>query len=102
MASSTLPATSTAIPPFVTPIIEAYTTAIVPSINFIMIMTVFASMLIPLLICLFYFSNERMRRNPMFVLVVFVVLLGLALGGWNAQIEVRIVDAIDISCLHVC
>lgn len=55
-----------------------------------MILTVFASMLIPLLICLFYFSNQRMRRNPMFILVVFVVIIGLVLGIWNGQIEVRL------------
>lgn len=41
----------------------------------------FSILLVALLIALLYFSTQRSRRNPVFLLNVFTVLLALAVGG---------------------
>ena len=41
----------------------------------------FSILLVTLLIALLYFSTKRTRRNPVFLLNVFTVLLALAAGG---------------------
>lgn len=56
--------------------------------TFLMIGTVFASMLVPLLAAVLYLSNAKVRRQSIFMLVIFVILLGLTLGFWNGVVEV--------------
>lgn len=81
---------TSSIPAFVIPIIEGYAAGIKPPIALLMVGTVFSSMLVPLLLSLFYFSTAEKRRTPTFLLVAFDVLLGLALGIWNGYIMVRL------------
>lgn len=51
-----------------------------PSLNSIMIGHTFTTLLVPLFIALFYFSNEHSRRTPIFVLNVIVVVLAFITG----------------------
>lgn len=88
---STITSTAAApasIPAFVIPIVEGYAKAMRDPISFLMIGTVLSAMLVPLLIALFAFSTPQTRRTPIFIVVVLQVLLGLALGAWNAAIMV--------------
>lgn len=78
----------TNIPAFAIPIINEYAKQIKPPVAFLMVGTVFATMLVPLLLSLFYFSTKEQRCRPIFILVVFDVLLGIALGVWNGFIMV--------------
>lgn len=80
----------TTLPPEITmDIIQAYAVAIRPSITFIVLQTVFTSMLIPILIALFLFSTHQLRRCPIFILNVLSLLLAIGLGIWNNYVEVR-------------
>ncbi|EJD43389.1 hypothetical protein AURDEDRAFT_125841 [Auricularia subglabra TFB-10046 SS5] len=88
MSSQPTTPTSATIPPFVSPILEAFASSIQPPIAFLMIGTIFSSMLLPLLIAVVYFSNDSTRRQPIYKLVVFVIMLALGLGVWNGVIEV--------------
>ena len=66
-----------------------YIAAIQPSITFLMIGTVFSGILLPLLVALFHFSTKHTRRQPIFILNVISITLGLTLGIYNAYIEVK-------------
>lgn len=65
----------------VAPIIDGFVHAIRPAITFILIATVFGSMLVPLLILLFALSNPYTRRKPIFILNVLSVSLGIIAAG---------------------
>jgi len=65
-----------------------YIAAIQPSVTFLMIGTVFSGILLPLLVALFHFSTKHTRRQPIFILNVICITLGLTLGIYNAYIEV--------------
>jgi hypothetical protein len=83
---------STAPPPIpsavISQIIEGYAESIRPAFAFILIPTVFGSVLVPLLILLFALSNEHTRRTPIFVLNVLAVSLGIAAAGMIVHIMV--------------
>ncbi|KAJ7711280.1 hypothetical protein B0H16DRAFT_1745308 [Mycena metata] len=64
----------------VVPIIEGYVEAIRPAFPVIMILTVFAAMLVPLLIMLFALSTPETRRGPIFILNTLAICLGILLG----------------------
>ncbi|KAL4066307.1 hypothetical protein V8B97DRAFT_1874690 [Scleroderma yunnanense] len=51
-----------------------------PSLNSIMIGHTFTTLLLPLFIALFYFSNDYSRRTPIFVLNVVVIVLAFISG----------------------
>jgi bacteriorhodopsin len=70
------------------PIIQDITKAYKTPVTFLMINAVLGAMLIPLLLALFTFSKGASRKSPMFVSVVFVVLLGILLAVWYAYIMV--------------
>ena len=53
------------------------------AVNLMLIGTVWSSFLVPIAIALFFFSNSRMRRQPIFILNTLAIALGLALGGIN-------------------
>lgn len=79
----------TAIPDaVVAAVLNGWAAGIRPAVAFLMIGTVFGSMLIPMLISLFYFSTPDSRRTPIFIYVVFTVLLGITLAITNDVIEV--------------
>lgn len=95
MAQTSPDPTSTAISPLVTQIIQRYADATRPAVIFLVLGTAFPAMLFPLLLALFYFSNTKSRRRPMFLMVVFIILLGLTLGMWNGALMVGSAD-------HIC
>ena len=51
-----------------------------PSLNSIMIGHTFLTLLLPLLIALFYFSTPQSRRRPIFVLNVIAIILAFTAG----------------------
>lgn len=51
-----------------------------PSLNSIMIGHTFLTLLVPLLIALFYFSTPESRRRPIFILNVFAIMLAFTAG----------------------
>ncbi|KAG1752574.1 uncharacterized protein EDB91DRAFT_1293316 [Suillus paluster] len=57
-----------------------YIAAIQPAVIDIMIGHTFTVILVPLLIAMFYFSNEHSRRQPIFILNVFTVSLAFSVG----------------------
>ncbi|KAG0709847.1 hypothetical protein DFH29DRAFT_820348 [Suillus ampliporus] len=57
-----------------------YIAAIQPAVINIMIGHTFTVILVPLLIAMFYFSNEHSRRQPIFILNVFTVCLAFSVG----------------------
>ncbi|KAK7048096.1 hypothetical protein R3P38DRAFT_2505659 [Favolaschia claudopus] len=65
-----------------------YLAAIQPSLTTLMTGTVWSSMLIPLLVVLLLFSTSGMRRKPLFILNLFAVLTGIALGIINVYLGV--------------
>lgn len=69
-------------------ILEAFANGIRPSLGFILVGTIFSSMLIPILVVLFYFSTPNLRKQPIFIANVISILLGIVLGIYNAQLEV--------------
>lgn len=78
-----------AIPPEVIPVIEGFADSIItPAVVYLMIGTVFPTLLLVMLVALFHFSTKAMRTRPIFVLNVLDLLLGIAIGIWNGYIEV--------------
>ncbi|KAJ7732258.1 hypothetical protein B0H14DRAFT_2479696 [Mycena olivaceomarginata] len=73
----------------VAPIIDGFVHAIRPAITFILIATVFGSMLVPLLILLFALSNPYTRRKPIFILNVLSVSLGIIAAGLVIHLMVK-------------
>ena len=65
-----------------------YIAAIEPSLNLLMIGTVWSSFLIPIAVSLFFFSTSSLRRRPVFILNVLSVGLGLVQGALNIYNEV--------------
>ncbi|KII90344.1 hypothetical protein PLICRDRAFT_38849 [Plicaturopsis crispa FD-325 SS-3] len=66
-----------------------YTAVIGPSLSFLLLGTVFSSLLISIFIALLFFSDSKSRKRPIFVLNVLAVLLGVAEGAVNINIEIR-------------
>ncbi len=54
-----------------------------PALNLLLIGTVWSSFLVPIAIALFFFSDARMRRQPIFILNTCAIGLGLAVGAIN-------------------
>ncbi|KAG7093929.1 hypothetical protein E1B28_007564 [Marasmius oreades] len=87
MSSGTTGAINPAFPP-PPPEGLAYLAAIRPSLNLLMIGTVFTSLLVPIAVALFVFSTPSLRRKPIFILNVIAVLLGIAEGILNGYLEI--------------
>ncbi|KAF8548013.1 hypothetical protein OG21DRAFT_816128, partial [Imleria badia] len=62
-----------------------------PSLNSIMIGHTFLTLLLPLLIALFYFSTPQSRRRPIFILNVIAIILAFTAGA--------IIDALAIHAI---
>ncbi|KAK7471155.1 hypothetical protein VKT23_002566 [Stygiomarasmius scandens] len=67
-------------PEIITPIINAYAHSIRPAFSFILISAVFSAILIPLLLMFFVLSTPHSRRQPIFILNVFTITLGIVVG----------------------
>ncbi|EKM52434.1 uncharacterized protein PHACADRAFT_100589 [Phanerochaete carnosa HHB-10118-sp] len=81
-------ATAPQIPPqVIAAVLEGYADGIRNPIGFVLVATIFASMLIPILIALFYFSTPTSRRQPAFILNVITILFGLGIAIWNNYLE---------------
>ena len=65
-----------------------YVAAIKPSLNLLMIGTVWTSFLIPITIALFFFSTPDIRRRPVFILNLVSIALGLVQGAVNIYNQV--------------
>ncbi|KAJ6534108.1 hypothetical protein B0H19DRAFT_1271853 [Mycena capillaripes] len=70
----------------IVPIIEEYAEGIRPAFAFILIPAIFGSMLVPLLILLFFLSTPQIRRKPIFVLNVISVGLGIIAAGLDVHL----------------
>jgi predicted Na+-dependent transporter len=70
------------------PIVKGIAKAYKTPVTFLMIHAVLGAMLIPLLLALFTLSRGPARRSPMFISVVFMVLLGILLSVWNGYVMV--------------
>ncbi|KAI0742305.1 hypothetical protein C8Q80DRAFT_1108373 [Daedaleopsis nitida] len=73
-----------------------YVAAVTPSMNLLLVGTACASSLIPTAVALFFFSTADSRAQPVFVLNVSLILLGLALGALNIVVQTRIVQALSV------
>ncbi|KAF8180025.1 hypothetical protein K438DRAFT_1725677 [Mycena galopus ATCC 62051] len=73
----------------VVPIIETYAQGIRPAIAFILVQTMLATLLIPLLFMLFAFSTPDTRHRPVFILNVMSICLGMVCAGIGAHMMIR-------------
>ncbi|KAF8203505.1 hypothetical protein K438DRAFT_1820254 [Mycena galopus ATCC 62051] len=71
------------------PIIDGYVQGIRPAFAFILIPTVFGSMLVPLMILLFALSTPQTRRRPIFVLNALAIGLGIIVGALSTHLTIR-------------
>ncbi|KAJ7493705.1 hypothetical protein FB451DRAFT_1215181 [Mycena latifolia] len=71
------------------PIIEGYAQGIRQDLAFILIATVFGSLLIPLLILLFALSTPQTRRKPIFILNVISVALGMSCAVLTGHLAIE-------------
>lgn len=79
------------IPPEITAaVVEAFAVAIRPAIVYIMLHTVLASILIPIVIALFFFSSSQSRRRPIFILNIMSLFAAFGLAAWGEYIEARL------------
>ncbi|KAI0351194.1 hypothetical protein OH77DRAFT_1358019, partial [Trametes cingulata] len=74
-----------------------YVAAIEPSLQLLLVGTVFASFLVPITIALFYFSTPRIRRQPIFILNVIAIALALTEGAVNTYNQTRAILALPVS-----
>ena len=66
-----------------------YIAIIQPSLNFLVIATLFSAMLVPILVALFLFSTPSLRTKPIFILNVISVLFGMVQGTLAIYGQVR-------------
>ncbi|TFK33497.1 hypothetical protein BDQ12DRAFT_589428, partial [Crucibulum laeve] len=65
-----------------------YIEAIRPALTFLILVTVWSAILVPILVALFFFSTRELRRKPIFICNVFSILLGLSMGICTLYAEV--------------
>ncbi|KAI0669089.1 hypothetical protein C8Q78DRAFT_958983, partial [Trametes maxima] len=66
-----------------------YVAAIRPSLDLLLIGTVWSAFLVPVAIALFFFSTPFTRRQPVFVMNVLAILFGLTEGAVNIYNQAR-------------
>ena len=66
-----------------------YIAAIRPSLNFILVLTPLGSVLVPLIITLYFFSTPNSRRHPVFILNILACCSGICEAAINAALEVK-------------
>jgi hypothetical protein len=77
------------IPDFASVIISAYAEETSPALRLMLLYAVLGVTCLPLLLVAFYFSSPRIRRTPLFKIVVFDILLGVAVSCWMTTMTVR-------------
>jgi hypothetical protein len=75
-------------PDFVGVIVSAYAEDNIPALATLVLYSAPGTACLPLLLALFSFSTQRIRRTPLFGIVVFNTLLGIALSCWMVTIMV--------------
>ncbi|KAJ7351333.1 hypothetical protein DFH08DRAFT_957653 [Mycena albidolilacea] len=73
----------------VAPIIEAYAEGIRPAFAFILILTIFGTLFMPLLFLLLALSTPQLRRKPTFILNVVSVSIGIVSSALGTHITIR-------------
>jgi len=76
------------VPPDVALVIQAYTHAIRPAFTFILISSVFGAMLLPLLIMLLGSSSSHSRRQPIFILNILSLILGIIVAVLSTHLSI--------------
>ncbi|KII90343.1 hypothetical protein PLICRDRAFT_528752 [Plicaturopsis crispa FD-325 SS-3] len=66
-----------------------YISSLGPSLSYLLVGTVFSSFLIPIGLALLFFSNSRTRRQPIFLLNMLALSVGIALNIVNVYIEIH-------------
>ncbi|KAI0820495.1 hypothetical protein BC628DRAFT_1330172 [Trametes gibbosa] len=74
----------------------SYPAAIYPSMNLLIIGTVWSSFLVPITVALFFFSTPATRRQPAFIMNVFAILFGLVEGAINMYNQTRALLGIPV------
>ena len=72
--------------------------AVEEGLPFLMLGTMFSSFLIPIAIVLFYFSTPRLRRQPVFILNILAIILGLCQGIVNFVVTVGLHSVVTPKC----
>ena len=88
MSAPSLPTTTAVaggiLPPAILDLIlNGFADALRSPLELILVCTILASWLLPLLIALFYFSTPASRRQTIFILNVITVLVGIGMTIWS-------------------
>jgi uncharacterized membrane protein YqjE len=70
-------------------IISAYAEKTRPLQSLLVLYVALGAMSVLLLLVVFYFSTPRIRRTPLFMIVVFDILIGIAVACWLVTDTVR-------------
>lgn len=65
-----------------------YIALVTPCLKLLIIGTVWAATLVPLLVLLLFLSNPKIHRQPIFLMNVFSVTMGIVVGIMNMKIYV--------------
>ncbi|KAF9263825.1 hypothetical protein L218DRAFT_1032641 [Marasmius fiardii PR-910] len=68
--------------------LQAYLVEFTPSLRLLILGTAWAAALVPLLVLLFWLSTPTIRRQPIFIMNVLTVTMGIVIGIINIQIHV--------------
>jgi hypothetical protein len=71
-------------------IISAYVQETSPVLKLLVIYAVLGATCFPLLLAVLHFSTPRIRRTPLFMFVVFDILVGIAMSCWMTTTAVRL------------
>jgi hypothetical protein len=69
-------------------IISTYAEESRPILTLLVIYVALGAMCLPLLLAVFYFSTPRIRRTPLFMIIVFDIFLGVGMSCWMATCTV--------------
>ncbi|OSX58092.1 hypothetical protein POSPLADRAFT_1154990 [Postia placenta MAD-698-R-SB12] len=89
--------TSVSIPPD----IVAFVSASTPTLKNLTISAVWLGVSIPLLIVLFFFSTEKLRRKPIFILNAISISVGIIMGLLNVVLLVKFLLTVQITTTKV-
>ncbi|KAF9254214.1 hypothetical protein L218DRAFT_975916 [Marasmius fiardii PR-910] len=77
--------------PLINPL-QSYTIGVASSVKLLLVSTVWASSLIPLLGVLLFLSTPGIRRQPIFIMNVFTVTMGIVLGIVNIKLNITLIS----------
>ncbi|KAF9262886.1 hypothetical protein L218DRAFT_866394 [Marasmius fiardii PR-910] len=67
-------------------LVQAFVVVITPSVRLLMLVTAWAAALVPLLVLLFWMSTPAIRRQPIFIMNVLTVTVGIVIGIINMKL----------------